>query len=148
MIPAAGRLVRDGFVDQPVLAQFCLGFEGGAPAEPGTLLRMKEAIPPDWIWSVVGVGDQGVPMAAMAIMLGGHVRVGIEDHPYYSPGVLAVSNAQLVERVVRIAREFGRVPATPAEARAMLRLGGGTGAPGVAPALTSVAPPDESTTTS
>jgi 3-keto-5-aminohexanoate cleavage enzyme len=147
MISTARRLVGEGFVDPPVLAQFCLGFEGGAPADPGALLRMKEAIPPDWIWSAVGVGDQGVSVAALAIMLGGHVRVGIEDHPYYSPGVLAVSNAQLVERVVRIAREFGRSPATPAEARAILQLNSGAETPGISPRLTPVARPDESATT-
>ena len=61
-------------------------------------------------------------MAALAMNMGGHVRAGFEDNPYYRPGELATSNAQLIERLVRLAREIGREPATPAKARELLGL--------------------------
>lgn len=122
MIGTARQLVADGLIDEPVVCQFCLGFDGGAPADPHNLARMIDAIPPTWIWGVVGEGVNGVTMAALGIALGGHVRVGIEDHLFYLPGELALSNAQLVERVIRLASEFGRPVATPAQARAILGL--------------------------
>jgi len=84
-------------------------------------------IPAGSPWSVTGIGRHSVPMAAAAIGLGGHIRVGLEDQIYYSKGVLAESNAQLVARVVRLAREFGRPIATPADARRMLGLKGAQG---------------------
>jgi len=122
MIAAARRLVSEQVIREPVVCQFCLGFDGGAPADPDVLLRMVRAIPQTWTWSAVGLGDEGHVIAALAITLGGHVRVGIEDHPYYFPGELAVSNAQLVERVVRLAAEFGRPVATPDDVRTNLQL--------------------------
>ena len=70
----------------------------------------------DWGWS------RPAPMAMMGMMMGGHVRVGLEDSIYYSKGVLARSNAELVERVARIAKEFGREIAIPSEARKILNL--------------------------
>ena len=73
-------------------------------------------------WSVIGIGPSQLPMAMMAMAMGGHVRVGLEDNIYYSRGVLAENNAQLVERVVRIAKEFGRSIATPQESRKILNL--------------------------
>ena len=83
---------------------------------------MVAAIPEDWVWSVAAEGDQGLSIVSLGITLGGHVRVGIEDHHYYRPGKLATSNAELVDRVVRLARELGRPVATATEARAMLKL--------------------------
>jgi 3-keto-5-aminohexanoate cleavage enzyme len=122
MIGTARRLVVEGAFDEPIVCQFCLGFDGGAPADPQNLARMIDAIPASWVWGVVGEGVNGITMAALGIALGGHVRVGIEDHLYYLPGELALSNAQLVERVVRLASEFGRAVATPAQARHILGL--------------------------
>ena len=81
-------------------------------------------IPAGSPWSVTGIGRHSVPVAAAAIGLGGHVRVGLEDQIYYGTGVLAESTAQLVARVVRLAREFGRPIATPADARRILGLKG------------------------
>ena len=71
---------------------------------------------------VAGIGRAELPLAIMAIVLGGHVRVGFEDNIYYSRGVLATSNAELVARIARIAAEFGRPVATPTEARQILGI--------------------------
>jgi 3-keto-5-aminohexanoate cleavage enzyme len=122
MIGTARRLAADGVIEDPVVCQFCLGFDGGAPADPQNLSRMIDAIPRHWIWGVVGEGLNGTTMAALGMALGGHVRVGIEDHLYYLPGELALSNAQLVSRVVRLASEFGRRVATPTQAREIFGL--------------------------
>jgi 3-keto-5-aminohexanoate cleavage enzyme len=73
-------------------------------------------------WSVAGIGRHELPLGAVAIILGGHVRVGFEDNIYYSRGVLAKSNGELVARMVRLARELGRSVASPAEARKILKL--------------------------
>ena len=71
---------------------------------------------------MIGIGPGQLPMTMIAMAMGGHVRVGLEDNIYYSKGVLAKSNATLVERVVRIANEFGREVATPQESRGILKL--------------------------
>ncbi len=73
-------------------------------------------------WSVIGIGTGQLPMAMIAMTMGGHVRVGLEDNIFYSRGVLAKTNAELVERIVRISKEFGREVATPDEARKILSL--------------------------
>jgi 3-keto-5-aminohexanoate cleavage enzyme len=86
------------------------------------LIYLSETIPPESTWTVAGIGRFELPLAVTAIILGGHVRVGFEDNIYYCKDVLAVSNAQLVERVKRIALELGREIATPAEARRILRI--------------------------
>jgi 3-keto-5-aminohexanoate cleavage enzyme len=79
-------------------------------------------VPAGSTWSVIGIGPGQLPMAMVAMTMGGHVRVGLEDNIYYSKGVLAKTNAELVERIIRIAKEFGREIATPAEARKLLSL--------------------------
>jgi 3-keto-5-aminohexanoate cleavage enzyme len=86
------------------------------------LCFLSETIPAQSLWAVAGHGGHDLRMSALAIAMGGHGRAGFEDNPYYSPGELATSNAQLVERLVRIGREIGREPATPAEARSVLGL--------------------------
>ena len=85
------------------------------------LLHLSESIPRGSTWTVSGIGRQQLPLAMLAMVMGGHVRVGLEDNLYYERGVLA-SNEQLVARVVRLARELGREVATPAEARQILGL--------------------------
>ncbi len=123
MIGQCLKLAADGLLDEPLFFQFLLGLDGGAPPDPRTLLRMVDSIPPEAVWCVCGIGTRaGVDMAMMGILLGGHVRVGIEDHIEYLPGELARTNAQLVERVVRLAGEYGREVATPDEARQILGL--------------------------
>jgi len=84
---------------------------------------MLDAIPEGSTWQIVSIGKYQLPLSTMALALGGNIRVGMEDNVYFTHGVLAVSNAQLVDRAVRIARELGREIATPEEAREMLHLG-------------------------
>lgn len=86
------------------------------------LVFISESIPEGSTWTVAGVGRNQFPMAALAIVMGGHVRVGFEDNVFIDKGVLAKSNGELVERVVRMAKELGREIATPAEARRILGL--------------------------
>lgn len=122
MIENAKALVKKGLTDSPLHFDFVLGVPGASPGNPEDLLYMVNKIPEGSTWTVAGIGRYETPLAAMAIIMGGHVRVGFEDNVYYSKGVKADSNAQLVERVVRLAKEFGREVATPEEARKILGL--------------------------
>ncbi len=122
MIGNCLRLRDEGLLEPPLHFQFVLGAPGGAPATPKALLHMVESIPPGSTWSSIGIGRGHLPIMLTTLALGGHVRVGLEDNIYYRRGVLARSNAQLVERVVRLAQEIGRPVATPDEARRILSL--------------------------
>ncbi len=83
---------------------------------------MVDSIPQGSTWTAAGIGRNQFPIAAMAIVMGGNVRVGFEDNTYIEKGVLAKSNGEMVEKVVRLAKELGREIATPAEAREILGL--------------------------
>ena len=122
MINNALYLSRKGLIEKPMHYDFVMGVPGAIPANLKNLLHLVESIPPGSTWTVAGIGRHELPMATMAILLGGHVRVGFEDNIFYEKGVLARSNAQLVERVARIARIHGREVATPGEARRILGL--------------------------
>lgn len=122
MINNALRLVKKGLIESPLHFDFVMGVPGGIPGEVEDLLHLVHKIPRDASWSVAGIGRYELPLAIMAIIMGGHVRVGFEDNIYYAKGVLAESNAQLVARIVRIAKEYGREVATPVEARKILHL--------------------------
>jgi 3-keto-5-aminohexanoate cleavage enzyme len=122
MIANAVSLAEQGWIARPMLFGFVLGQRGALPATPKNLLFLSETIPAGSLWGVVGHGGSDLRLAALALNMGGHVRAGFEDNPFYRPGERATSNAQLIERLVRIARELGREPATPAEARQMLGL--------------------------
>lgn len=122
MIENAKRLVKKGLVKAPLHVDFVLGVPGACPGNPEDLMFMVNQIPQDWTWTVAGIGRTETPLAVMAIIMGGHVRVGFEDNVYYSKGRLAKSNAEFVERIVRLAKEIGREVATPDEARAILGL--------------------------
>lgn len=122
MIANAVGLAEQGWIERPMLFGFVLGQRGALPATPKNLLFLSETIPAGSLWGVVGHGGSDLRMAALALAMGGHVRAGFEDNPFYRAGELATSNAQLIERLVRLARELGREPATPAEARRMLGL--------------------------
>lgn len=87
------------------------------PAAVKSLLHLTEIIPDDSTWSMIGFGLGQLPMAMIAMTMDGHVRAGLEDNIYYSRGVLAKTNGKLVEKIVRISKEFGREVATPDEAR-------------------------------
>lgn len=122
MIGNAMTLVKKGLIPSPLWWQLVLGVRGGAPATARTLIHLVESLPPGSLWSVCAVGSQQLPMNMHAIAMGGHARTGLEDNLYFRRGELADSNAQLVARLARIARECGREPATPAEARDILGL--------------------------
>jgi 3-keto-5-aminohexanoate cleavage enzyme len=122
MIDMALRLQRKGFIKSPMHFNFVMGVNGGISATPRDLVFMRESIPHDATFTVAGIGRSEFEMAALSIIMGGHVRVGFEDNVYITKGVLAKSNAELVEKVVRIAKELGREIATPAEARKILGL--------------------------
>ncbi len=121
--------LRQGMFEGPIFLQFVMGILGGITAELDNLMFMKQTADKlfgkDYQWSVIGAGMQQMRMAAVAAQMGGHVRVGLEDSLYIARGELAKSNAEQVEKIVRILREQGNEPATPDEARAILGLKGG-----------------------
>ena len=121
--------VDKGLIKPPFFIQFVLGILGGAGAELENLQhlnRMADKLfgPENFEWSVLGAGRQQMPMATQAALLGGNLRVGLEDSLYIGPGELAVSNAQQVEKVRSIIEGLGRTVATPEEARERLGLKG------------------------
>jgi uncharacterized protein (DUF849 family) len=117
----ANQLVSEGLIDGPPLYQFVLGVKWGAPADSKTMMYMKSLLPTDAVWAGFGIARQQMPMLAQAVLLGGNVRVGLEDNLYLSRGVFA-TNGQLVERAYRVIEYLGESVATPAEARARLNL--------------------------
>jgi 3-keto-5-aminohexanoate cleavage enzyme len=121
-ISNALTLAMKGLLQQPFHFQFVLGAPGAARATPKNLLHMVESIPPDSTWSVIGVGKAQLPMAAMAIIMGGHVRVGMEDNVYLRKGILATSNADFVSQMVELAGLLQRPVATVDDARRILGL--------------------------
>jgi len=116
-------LIGEGFIDDPPYFQLCMGVKWGIEATPENLLFMKRKLPSNARWSVLGVGKAQLPMIAFGILLGGNIRVGFEDNLYLRSGVLAKSNAQLVQMAVNLVRVFQREPATPNEAREILGIG-------------------------
>ncbi|MBN2260174.1 MAG: 3-keto-5-aminohexanoate cleavage protein [Clostridiales bacterium] len=122
MITNAVKLLKKGLVEAPLHFDFVLGVPGACPGEIEDLMYFKQSIPVGSTWTVAGIGRYELPLATVAILMGGHVRVGFEDNIYYTKGVLAESNAQLVERISRLAKELGREVATPDEARVILSL--------------------------
>lgn len=117
----ANQMVSEGLFDAPPMYQMVLGSRWGLPSDVETILYMKRLLPPGAQWAAFGIGAQQMPMVAQSVVLGGHARVGLEDNLYLERGVFA-TNAQLVERAVRIIRDVGCEVATPDEARAMLGL--------------------------
>lgn len=115
-------LVERGVLKPPLHFSFVLGIKGAIPPTPANLLAMLDALPEGSSWQVVSIGKFQLPLSTMALALGGNIRVGMEDNVYYSHGVLAVSNVQLVERAVRLCEELGREIATPEEARELMHL--------------------------
>jgi uncharacterized protein (DUF849 family) len=117
----ASRMVRKGLIDAPPLFQFCLGIDGGAAASAQSILALKSMIPEDAVWAAFGISTHEMPMVAQAVLLGGNVRVGLEDNLYLERGVLA-RNGELVEKAIRIVRDLGARTLGPAEARQKLGL--------------------------
>ncbi|MFA6334333.1 MAG: 3-keto-5-aminohexanoate cleavage protein [Bacteroidales bacterium] len=122
MIDMALRLHKKGFIQKPMHFDFVLGVNGGISGELRDFTFIRGSIPSDATYTVAGVGRYEFPLAAAAIIDGGHVRVGFEDNVFLSKGILAKSNGELVAKVVRLAKELGREIATPGEARQILGL--------------------------
>jgi len=122
------KFMKDaGHVTGKIYLQFVLGINGALGATPYDLITMKETADrlfgvDGYEWSAFGAGRAEYPICTQALFLGGHVRVGMEDNLYLSKGVKAKSNAEMVEKMVRIMREFDYEPMTPAEGRAVLEI--------------------------
>ena len=117
----AKHLVEQGLIDSPPLFQVCLGIPWGAPATPGVFQAMVNELPDGCNWTGFAIGAMEMPIVAQALLLGGHVRVGLEDNLYLEKGVLA-TNAQLVDRARTIIEAMGAAHQTAAEARQTLGL--------------------------
>lgn len=122
MLNTASRWLKKGLLTGPLHFDFVLGIPGGMSGTPEALMYLKSQLPEGSTWSVAGIGASQLPLGTLAIVLGGHVRVGFEDNVYYRKGELATSNAQMVARIARISRELDRAVATPAEARDILGI--------------------------
>jgi uncharacterized protein (DUF849 family) len=118
----ARRFVEMGHVKPPGLFQICLGISWSQPATTDAMAYMKSLLPPGSPWFAFGISLFQFPMVAQAVLLGGHVRVGMEDNIYLAKGKLAPSNAALVEKAARIVEELGDEVATPKDARQILGL--------------------------
>lgn len=117
----AKELVEEGLIDSPALFQLCMGIPYGAPADPATLAAMVQQLPEGAVWASFALGPMQMPWVAQSVLLGGHVRVGLEDNLYLRKGVKA-TNGQLVEQARTIVEAMGAKVATPDEAREILRL--------------------------
>jgi len=122
MIATAIRWIKKGLLPANAHFDFVLGVPGAMPATPEALMYLKSQLPAGATWTVAGMGPAQLQLGTMAIVLGGHVRVGFEDNVYFRKGELATSNAQLVQRIADISRLLERAVATPDEARCILGL--------------------------
>jgi len=121
MIANAMDLAGKGLAVPPLHFDFVMGLKGAMPASIENLVHLKNSIPRDATWTVAAIGAAQLVMGIHAVLMGGHVRVGLEDNIYYRRGELA-SNERLIERIVKLARDVGRELATPDEARKILSL--------------------------
>jgi len=117
------KLIEQGLVKEPAHFQLVMGVDGGIPATPVNLIHIRNQLPPNATFVVAGMAKWQLPMTTIAILMGGHVRVGLEDNIYYAKGKLA-RNEELVVRVRRLAEELQREVATSDEARQILQLKG------------------------
>jgi uncharacterized protein (DUF849 family) len=127
MINNLAFLIRKGITKRPVYLQFVMGILGGIPATPENLVHLYETARRqigDFKFSVCAAGSAQFPLCTQSLIMGGNARVGLEDNLYLEKGVLAKSNAEQVAKIIRIAKELGIEPATPAEAREILGLKG------------------------
>jgi uncharacterized protein (DUF849 family) len=115
------QCIKEGLIDSPALIQLCMGIPWGAPADPGHLLAMVNSLPADCVWGSFAISRMQMPWVAQSVLMGGNVRVGLEDNLYLSKGVYA-SNAQLVEKARLIIEGMGARILTPAQARERLQI--------------------------
>lgn len=114
-------LQGQGLIDDPVMIQLCMGIPWGAPDDIGTLMALVGNMPQGWIWSAFSIGRNQLPYAALALLAGGNIRVGLEDNIWLDRGVLA-TNGDLVTRARQSAEAMGTRLLSPAEVRAKLNL--------------------------
>ncbi len=115
-------LLKQGGLTHPIQFSLIMGVLGGIPATVENLAHQVRQLPDDATWQVIGVGRDQWPLVGAALSMGGNVRVGLEDNFYFPEGEMAESNADLVARAARMARDVGRKPATPAEARETMEV--------------------------
>jgi uncharacterized protein (DUF849 family) len=127
-------LLADGTLSGPALTSFVMGVKYGFQPSPETVLYARGLLPPGAHFTAIGIGRATFPMVAQSVLAGGHARTGIEDGVYLERGVLAPSNAAMVEKARRIIEEIGGQIATPAEARALFDLPSNGSDPGRAAA--------------
>ena len=118
----AKDFIKRGVLKKPAMFQMVLGVPWGAAANYETLVYLVSQLPADCIWGAFGIGRSAFPMLALSYIMGGHVRVGMEDSVYIEKGELVENNAQLVKKGVGIIESLGGTIATPTEARAILGL--------------------------
>jgi len=118
----AKKFLEQGHVKAPGMFQICLGIAWGQPATPEAMIYMRNLLPAGSPWFAFGISLHQFPMVAQSVLLGGHVRVGLEDNLYLEKGKLAPSNAALVKKARRIIEELGDQVATPNDAREILGL--------------------------
>ncbi|SEP28361.1 3-keto-5-aminohexanoate cleavage enzyme [Halogranum amylolyticum] len=121
-IPEMEHLVEKDLLEPPYWCTAIFGMQNGTPALPRNVVNFADNLPEESEWQALALGRHQLPLTTMAIAMGGHVRVGMEDNIYYRKGELAESNAQLVKRTARIADELNRPIASPAETREILDL--------------------------
>jgi len=129
MVNNLAFMIGRGHIQPPVHIQFVTGTLGGVPSTVNSLVTLVNATrdalgAENFTWSAIGAGRFQMPICTVAMAMGGHVRVGMEDNLYLSKGVLARGNADLVEKIIRVMGELGLEPASPAEARTILGLKG------------------------
>lgn len=122
MIDTAMRFYKKGIIKAPMHFNLAFGIAGGMNGDVRNLMFMAESLPEGASYCVTGMGRHEIPLAAVSIVMGGHVRVGFEDNVYLSKGVLAKSNGELVQKVVRLANELNRPVASARHAREILGL--------------------------
>jgi len=124
MFREVNNLIEKGLVEKPYYINLVLGmkYQGAVEATPKHLSSLLDFLPADGIFNVTAVGAAQLTLSTMGMILGGCIRVGMEDNIYYRKGEIVKDNAQFVERAVRIARELNKEPATPQEARQILGL--------------------------
>jgi uncharacterized protein (DUF849 family) len=116
------QLVEEGLVDPPLSFSIVMGVRGGMPATPKALVELVERLPPDAVWQAIAIGRANLPMTAIGLAMGGNARTGMEDTLMLRRGVPATSNAELVGRLVEVARSLERDVATVTDVEQALRL--------------------------
>jgi 3-keto-5-aminohexanoate cleavage enzyme len=116
------QLIKAGLIEPPYLIQTVMGVQTASFPTPENILQLLRELPAETVWLCSGLGPFQLPLTTFALLLGGHVRVGLEDNLYYSRGRKFADNAEPVTRTVRLAHELNREVATPAQARALLGI--------------------------